>query len=243
MPRRSKHAERPGVARNRSSGTQDVLSVIADSLHQGPAQRLTAAVWLLESCEVRRGRRRLVDRAALRKAMVAARSALKSVRAIIYLLHSVMTEDPDLAAMLQHMIADFRRTTPVRFHLRIRSAKVLANLPLAVAWALGAIAYDRLVNAVIQSNTRRVMVVVSQRRGLATLQIVSDGIACRRRPATLSNSAELGWARNLAEALGGTLETSNDPERGACVKAALPVALDHRRHRARTAHGGRRIGR
>jgi two-component system NarL family sensor kinase len=187
-------------------------SRLAESLHDGPMQRLVAA-----PTGRRRGRRR--GRAVAEQVQ----AAITETRAIISSFHPATVRELGFEASLRAAVAPFPAARTVA--LSIRSGiedRVLAGSLLVP------IAQELVVNAVKHAAPTAIRVVLDAEGDHVVLEVDDDGVGideAANRRAVKAGHVRLAMVRRRVEDLGGTLEIATRPDGGTHSRVVLPARL------------------
>lgn len=186
---------------------------LAESLHDGPMQRLVALRQDVAEAddEVRRAIARHVQ------------AAITETRAIISSFHPATVRELGFEASLRAAVEPFPAARTIT--LSIRSGiddRMLAGSLLVP------IAQELVVNAVKHAAPTAIRVAVAAQPGQIILEVDDDGVGiddAASRRAVQAGHLGLAMVRRRVEDLGGTLEIATRPDGGTHSRVVLPVQL------------------
>lgn len=158
----------------------------------------------------------------LARARLVAESTVKTIRNISSMLRPSLLDDLGLVAALQWQVEEFTRRTAVP--CAFEEDGVAENLPGPLKTCVYRVVQESLHNCEKHAKAARVRVAVRQTDTAIQVAVEDDGVGFAA-PATLGSGrfGILGM-RERAAALGGVLEVSSTPGRGALVRLSVPVA-------------------
>lgn len=193
---------------------------LAGELHDRVGPNLTALGIKLELLESGLG----VESASaasgvIEDSKVLLQETVAATRAVMGELRPQVLADYGLLAALRGMAAGFSRRTGIE--VKVQGPDAASRLPQAVELAMFRIAQEALNNIGKHSRARRAQMRYAVMDGLATLDIVDDGVGFDR--SRVESSADgSGWGliimRERAEAVGAHLTLQANPGRGVGVR-------------------------
>jgi signal transduction histidine kinase len=182
---------------------------LAESLHDGPMQRLVAL------------RQDVADRDDDVSQAVAERvdAAIGETRAIISSFHPATVRELGFEASLRAAIAPFRATSSVELSIRDDGGVQAGMLVIPIAQEL-------VVNAVKHAGPAAIRVVLEREDDWIVLVVDDDGVGideAASRRAVQAGQVGLAIVRRRVEDLGGTLEIATRPDGGTHSRVVLPA--------------------
>jgi signal transduction histidine kinase len=163
-------------------------------------------------------------RTALGAARAVAESAVTEIRRIVAALSPQVLERLGLAAALRHLGGRFRKMHPAA--LAVRMPRQLPTLPPASEEAIYRVAQEALQNIAKHSSADSVKLFLRIADSRISLRVSDNGAGFRQEDiAKKPLSFGLAGMRERAALLGGKLETTSAPGKGATVKLELPLAV------------------
>jgi signal transduction histidine kinase len=210
-------AEVAQLASDRSRLLSEVLEAeererarLAESLHDGPLQRLAAL-----RQDVREGEAATSERLA-----AGLDAAIAEVRAIVSAFHPVSVRECGFEASLRAAVAPFAVCRPIELVLRSTVPdRVLAGTLLL------RIAQELVVNAVKHGQPTRVEVSVSAARGTIRLEVCDDGVgidSAESDRAVQAGHVGLAVVRRRVEDANGRFEIATRGDGGTRSRVSLP---------------------
>ena len=158
-------------------------------------------------------------RSSAREIRELAEHTIRELRRILSALSPVVLQQFGLPAALRQLAARFQAVSPAR--IRVSLPRQAARLPAGAELALYRVAQECLNNAARHSGARNINIRLVSTDRLLKLCVSDDGrgipAAARRNGFGLT-----GMAERLA-LLGGSLKIDSRPDRGAGIRATLPL--------------------
>jgi signal transduction histidine kinase len=194
---------------------------IARELHDRVGQALTAMRINMDLIRTRLGERDdSLIRARTEDSLQLIDSTFKAVENVMYELRPPMLDDHGLVAALRWHARQFTERAGIRVEV---SGAESSRFDPEVEIALFRIAQEALNNVARHSQAKRVAIELRDAAGETVLTVADDGVgpgAERDRPG--KTGFGLITMRERAEAVGGTLETSSEKERGMRITVKVP---------------------
>jgi PAS domain S-box-containing protein len=191
---------------------------IAHELHDGPAQKLSAAVFSLRAV-IRECRSAKVGKEGRKTVRLLAETA-DELRAIARNLRPTALDDFGLAHALRDLCLQFRRAFT---SCRARIGKVPRNLPPEVDMGVYRIAQEAMHNAVKHAEAAHVTLSFRRKKNRLELIIADDGIGLFRRPPRGRQGIGLIGIRERAAFLGGSADIRSARGGGTRIRVELPL--------------------
>jgi signal transduction histidine kinase len=185
---------------------------LAESLHDGPLQRLAAL-----RQDVRDG-----DAAAPDRLEDALDATIAEARAIVSAFHPATVRELGLEASLRAAVAPFAACRPVELVVRSRVPAGVLNGTLVLR-----IAQELVVNAVKHGRPTCVQVTVTATQGAIQLEVCDDGVgidSAHSDRAVQAGHVGLAVVRRRVEDAGGRFEIATRADGGTRSQASLPDA-------------------
>jgi two-component system NarL family sensor kinase len=212
--------ERAGLAEDAARlARAEERTRLAREIHDTLAQGLTAIALNIESALNRLESRPDQAREQLTRALSMARQNLEEARRSVLDLRTTPLAGRPLADALAALGRDFNSDTGIT--VRVDATSDVA-LPLRVEAELYRIAQEALTNIRKHAHAREVRISLRQRGRVLMLSIRDDGRGFSPREARGGGHGLVGM-RERARLIGGRLESSAQPGRGARVVARVPV--------------------
>jgi signal transduction histidine kinase len=189
---------------------------IAKELHDGVVQALFAVGMSLQAGDALAEDPQAV-RSRLRDAVGAIDDVIRDLRNYIFGLGPGVAADQELARALQDLADDFRRGTDVAIAVEVdpTAAEMLAGRAADVVQA----AREALSNAIRHADPQTVSLALRRDEDGVILEVEDDGAGFD--PDGAATGRGLGNLRARAEALGGKLVITSEPELGTTVRITI----------------------
>jgi signal transduction histidine kinase len=201
---------------------EDERRRLAQDLHDGLGQRLTALRLILEGLEA--------DRTAVPTGIARALAMLaridQDVDFIAWELRPAALDELGLAKVLDTYVKEWSRHAGVPAVFRARLGN-LQRFAAEVEASIYRIAQEALNNVVKHAHAHSVNVVLELRGETLVLIVEDDGVGCRTT-GTGATMIGLSVMRERALAVGGTVELEPTPGGGTTVLACIPTTAAHR---------------
>ena len=150
------------------------------------------------------------------------RGAFSDVREAIFNLRTTLTEDRDLAAVLQDYCQEFSRSCGILVELAIPPSQEL-QLPIGVQFQLMRIVQEAMANARKHAGASRISVHMTKEDGNLALSVVDDGQGFEVEALGGAASRRFGLSimRERAEAVGARFAIYSGPGQGTRVLVEL----------------------
>ncbi len=196
--------------------------LIAQELHDGLAQELTAIVYTLESCQRALGKDTEVLRRQLAKATREARGCLADLRQFMTALRQQQGSALTLPVTLSRLIDDMRRASGLAVTYEATGRE--RELPSPVARSVVRIAQEGLRNIQQHAQARNIQLTLNYSERDVALTLRDDGVGF---PAGAEGGEERGHyglagMRERAEGIGGTFSVHSSPGVGTMLEAVIP---------------------
>jgi signal transduction histidine kinase len=189
---------------------------IAKELHDGVVQALFAVGMSLQAGDALAEDPQAV-RSRLRDAVGAIDDVIRDLRNYIFGLGPGVAADQELARALQDLADDFRRGTDIAIAVEVdpTAAEMLAGRAADVVQA----AREALSNAIRHADPQTVSLALRRDEDGLILEVEDDGAGFD--PDGAATGRGLGNLRARAEALGGKLDITSEPELGTTVRITI----------------------
>ncbi len=201
---------------------------LAQEIHDGLIQELTAAVLQLEICEKVYMKDSSQVLAPLTRAKKQARKCLHQLRQLTFDLRLTAVKELGLVKALRRHCDELSQEKGIAIAFKATKADV--GLPLSIAGSLYYIVREALLNATKHAKARHFQVRVSFDKQQVIVTVEDDGIGFEVEP-TLAKAEEekkfgMVGMHERAHLLGGSLHVQSAPQSGTEVTAVIPYAPD-----------------
>ena len=207
----------------RPHGTLDAISEVyerdltrvADDLHDGPVQVLTAAAMLLRgsASDPERLRRVAEDVAGYLD------EAIGDIRSLMSQLPSWDVRGASLPCAISELVR--RQCEPAGIHATVRVADAF-DAPTGHCAAAYRTVQEALCNVARHSSAEHLLVEVADDQGAISVQVKDDGVGFDPSQPPAPGHYGLTLMRRRVESLGGRVEVCSEPGAGTDVRAFLP---------------------
>jgi len=211
-----------GAAAKVTALNEQYLRRISADLHDGPAQDVALALLRMESLDGGDGCS--TDPRDLQTVQAALESAMGDIRSIARGLRMPKIEQLSPADTVSRVIRDFERVAGTTVDVGLTDVPTAA--PLSVKITLYRILQESLANSFKHAPGASLVVTVATRDDGLFLEIADDGPGFDAGAAPRDGSLGLAGMRERVEVLGGRFEIASLPDRGARVRAWLPLEGD-----------------
>lgn len=207
---------------SRAQTEEQVMSRIAQDLHDAPAQNLAVALLRLDDLAASSHSTSSQDWALVKTSLA---SALADLRGISSGLRIPELSDLDADELIYRAVDDVQARTGCAVSTEARAAH--ARLSGAAKVAVFRIIQEALNNSYLHSGARERSVVATVRDGYLEVEVADDGCgfdeAARGRPDSGRSRLGVRGMRDRIEVLGGTLIIRSRPGEGTRVIARVPL--------------------
>lgn len=198
---------------------------LAQEIHDGLIQDLTAVILQLEVCEKLIAKTPEKAKSQVGKIKQQAKTSLQGLRRLVFNLRATDEEEVSLTQMVKICVAEFEKE--VDFAIAFKVAGRERDLSPQAKGHLLAIVQESLTNVSKHAEAKQVTVDLRYRPKEISLTVADDGCGLALEEATQRAWKErrfgLMGMQERAHILGGTLDIDSKPGRGTTIRVCLPL--------------------
>lgn len=219
-------ASRAEVARQSAlRGASEERSRVAQEIHDGLAQQISATLMLLRSSEDQLAKGD-TDKAAERLSLARRHTELSVAESRFLLGHSRMDEqDRALDDLVTELVTLFRQTAEIETALSISDAHSNEDISAETTRTVLGVLSEALSNCLRHSQATQIVVELGHLGNQLKVTVADNGVGMDQPTGTASGAH--GWglagAPDRVKGLGGTFDLDTAPGRGTTITVSLPT--------------------